>query len=391
MSEGRGIPLPGTNPPGISQRPMRQPLIMEHKKTDLQSDMQREIDVLEERNQSRYSSLLAATVILGLMIIAGIVVGFIIVGLQVHDTNNRVKNIQDEVNDVWSFLKKSNKEFNHDDDSYKYDFRKIQKLLEEVLWCTNKIKYQIVDVKNCTEHIKREVNDVKNCTTQIKEEVEEVKECTEHIKEEVEEVKECTDTIKSGVSNVTDSVNTLAKLPLSRILCHPQSNIDLPMETNVLISANLTDTEMFPTKSIGYNINSGEIKIRPPNIELHEQVIFHIQVRVLISEAGGSSSQEDGTYSLILSRSSDCVFGDCQDGIYSTTSRYLVDTATSGDALLWIELNTKINVDGSGATFYVFLRSNTGNGIINIDSNDASACATLWISLEALAPTFINP
>jgi len=244
-------------------------------------DLKREVDELEHRNQSRYHSILAAVIVLGLLIILGIVIGFIVLGLE----NN--------------------------------------------------------DVKKKVRHLKNDIG-------------------------------------------------ALQQFPLSRVLCGASSTINLPATTNVLISANLATSDQFPSTSVGYSSNTGEISIRSPTLESGEQVIIHIQARVLISEAGGPHANESSTYSLIMSTSGSCDFGDCDSGVYSTTGRYQTSNQLFGDNIYWLELNTKISVSGSDSSFFFFfLRSNTGNGVINTVSSDAANCASLWFSLQALTPSFV--
>ena len=284
--------------------------------------IRRQFEELEEKITEQFHSILAAVIVLGLLIIVGLVVGFVIVGLQ----GRNISKIKSEVEDVWS----SNR--------------------------------------------------------QIKNEVWEVKECTEQIKANFSEFEaNFTMDVEEAVMTVLDDFFP-QPLPVSRILCDHNGNIDLPASTNVLISSNLTNTDMFTTTSTGYDADTGQILIQSPQITDDQVVIVQFQVRVFIS-----SIDEDGTYSLILSTSDDCEFNNCPNGFYSTTVRFLVDSPEFSENGIWIELNTKIPIQ-TEQTYYVFLRSNSGSGIvIGSESGDLTACSALYISIEPVTSMFLLP
>lgn len=64
--------------------------------------VRRLVEEARKEETSHYHSLLIAIIVLGLLIIAGLVVGFIIIGLQTND----IDNIHSEVNDIWKALQK---------------------------------------------------------------------------------------------------------------------------------------------------------------------------------------------------------------------------------------------------------------------------------------------
>lgn len=370
---------------------MRQPM--------LNPDWREELDAYDSYNQKRYKSLLTAIVILGLLILGGIIAGFIVVGLEVRSIKNTVESTQDEVNSIWKFLKINDKR----DDR---DIEKLEKWVSLLIWKVGKLQEQLDVIQNCTEQIKVEVNNITDCS-EIEQDVEDILNCTLLIKDDlvdldgevntvkrrVDEVFECTEIIKTNLTTINDEVdvvnnhlNRMSKLPLARIICGTLEDIDLPTSVNVLISANMDATPQFPITSVDYNVDEGAIVFTAPNIATTEQVILHVQARVLVSDIEDSPS----TFAFIMSRSENCTFGDCDDGIYSTTAEYIENVSGFGTNKLWVELNTKINVDGSGIRLYFFMRSNQGGGTIRAGDNDASQCASLWLSFEALAPTFVD-
>lgn len=367
-----GIPLPGTVRPRVVVQRSPQPQYMYPHQEPLVRKS--ELHELEERNQNRYSSLMAAVVILGLLIIGGIIAGFIIIGLQTRNSNS---------NDGHS---------SSFDDDIERQLAKLEawqkKEFEQINIKLYKIFQEVWDVKECTLKLKKEVSGLENTTDAIKE-------CTVIIKEEVEDVKNCTLQIKDELNQVDDRTQTIKQdtqrmslLPIALLVCAPEELVNLTKNTNMLISNNLADRDEVPSTSTQYNKNSGEIRIRPPNLGTKENVPINIQVRVLITEAGGPDGTQDSTYELILSTSPNCTVGDCDAGIYSTSQEYVQTNPQFGNNKLWMELNTNINVQGSETAFYVFMRSVTGNGLILPGSNDASPCATLRISIEALTPIF---
>lgn len=411
MSEGRGIPLPGSEPPPSGPPPpsrslsfvqQRQPLLMgqpppsvapqpqvmwTRKKSDLEEDIMAEFYELDDRNQRRYNSILAAVIILGLLIIGGVVAGFIIVGLEVRDTRNRVKDIEHEVDSIWNAVGHNSNNHGHckpcDCKNNETD-KKLYAWISKLEYSIKAIKQKLVDIQNCTDQIKSEIVDVRNCTEQIKDDVIEVNSRTIQIKRDVDEVSECTDQIKGNVSR-------MSLLPASALLCEPANELRLPALTNVLISANLTSSSRFVRTSVGYNANIGEVFFRPPNLNTTQNLPIKLQIQVLISEAGGPNDDTDGTYVLTVSTSPNCQYGPgmCVDGIFSTTSRYLTTNKKFGEGNLIMTLNKVANVQGNkNVRFFVFLRSNNGNGFIATGTNSTSACASLSITVEPLTPIF---
>lgn len=389
----QGVPLPGTVRPRrviVHPTPMQEHVPLVHSHDDNHDFLHRELTELESRNQNRYCSLVTTVIILNLLVIGGIVAGFIILGLQTRDIRNDVSDIK--------HLLDGSSDSEIDDDSIKLLYKKLHAIFEEV-WDTNRcakeIKKQLVDVKNdtdsilnCTEQLKDEfglvkndTTDILNCTEQLKENVAVVNSRTVLIRQEVEDVSSCTEQIKEDLNNFPPR-----PLPISRVLCDPLQDIELPQDVNKLISTNLTNTEMFATTSVGYNPNSGAIIIRTPFINTTEVAVVQLQVRVLIRQI-----EEDSTFSLILSTSANCNFGDCADGFYSTTRRFDMEQPEFSESGLWMQLSTKLPVQ-TEQRYFVFLRSNTGSGkIFGDDTDDSTACAALYISIEPVAPLFLLP
>lgn len=341
-------------------------------KSDLEQDIQEQFDELEDRNQQRYHSVIAAVVIMGLLIIAGVVAGFIIVGLEVRDTRNRVKSIEHEVDSIWESLgggsgssnhkkssgsdhhhhhhkkhsdSKSKSSDNEDEDYKNYLYKK-----SFYDWM-QKLEYSVKDIKG-------QLNEIQNCTEDIK-------------------------------TNVSRS----SKLPASALLCQPQQEIRLPALTNVLISANLTSRNRFVRTSVGYSPVTGEVIFRPPNLNTTENLPIKIQIQVVINEAGGVNDTDDGTYVLTVSTSPTCEYGVnmCPDGIFWTSSFYKTSEPRFGGNVLIMNLDKVANVQGNAdVRFFVFLRSNGGNGVILPSTAATPPCAMLSITVEPLTPTFAS-
>lgn len=402
MSGPSGSPLPGTPQPppsGLFYRGPPPPPPQFQDMSEPFMDPGLELEDMEDANQQRYGSLLAAVVVLGLLILAAIIGLYIFTGIEMNRIKNTVNDNEDEIEKIWKFLIKNDRQ----DDK---DLEKLEKWVFLLLWKTSKIQDELDAVKNCTEQIKEELNNITDCS-EIERDVEDILNCTQIIKEElvdldgevntvkrrVDEVLECTEIIKTNLTTINDEVDTvnnhlnrMSKLPLARVICGALENIELPASVNVLISSNMDATPQFPITSVDYNVDEGAIVFTAPNINPTEQVILHVQARVLVSNIQDSGN----TFALIMSRSENCTFGDCDDGIYSTTAEYNDGVSGFGANKLWMELNTKINVDGSGIRLYFFMRSNQGGGVIRAGDNDASQCASLWLSFEALAPIFVD-
>lgn len=283
-----------------------------------ESSIRRQFEELEKRNTENFHGILAAVIVLGLLIIIGLVVGFVIVGLQSRD----ISKVKDEVGDIWNTLD---------------------------------------DVKDCTEQIKDDINDL------------------------IDNVGNITMAIEEIVDDALDDFFP-RPLPASRVLCAHANDIDLPNTVNVLISSNLTNTNMFTTSSIGYNVNTGAITVRTPEIESNQVVVVNFQIRVLIRDIDTGT-----TFSLILSTSSNCEAGNCPNGFYSTLSRFDDNNPLFSETAQWIELNTNIAIDTT-QRFFVFLRSDSGSGtVFGTETDDSTACAALYISVQAMTPMFAKP
>lgn len=363
-----GIPLPGSSSVVVQRQPLLygqppppQPQVMQlphyRTKSDLETDVQEQFDELEDRNQQRYHSILAAVVILGLLIIAGVVVGFVIVGLEVRDTRNRVKSIQHEVNSIWESLGGGGgaKKSSSSDDHKKHDSKSEDEDYKSYLYkksfhdWMHKLEYSVKDIKS-------QLDDIQNCTEDIK-------------------------------TNVSRS----SKLPASALLCEPQQEIRLPAATNVLISANLTSRNRFVRTSVGYNPVNGEVIFRPPNLNTTENLSIKLQIQVVINEAGGVNDTDTGTYVLTVSTSPTCEFGvnKCTDGIFWTSRVYKASEPEFGGNILIMNLDKIANVQGNtDVRFFVFLRSNSGNGVILPTTASTPPCAMLSITVEPLTPVF---
>lgn len=81
------------------------------------------VEIMREEETEHYHSLLAAIIVLGLLVLAGLVVGFVIVGIQISD----IDDIQSETNDIWKALQAQ------------------QAQLELILNCTQQIKANLTD------------------------------------------------------------------------------------------------------------------------------------------------------------------------------------------------------------------------------------------------------
>lgn len=288
----------------------------------------------EERENERYTSLLAAIVVLGLLIIIGLIVGFIIVGIQGKNTYDKTKDIDNEVEDIWS----SNKE----------------------------ILTQLAKIEANTEQILKDIADLEDNVGNISMAIEQI---------------------------VVDALDEFfpQKLPAAVYICGPQGSLTLPASENVLISGNLSKMSDFPETSFTYHPRNGRIEITKPNLESTETVSVSVLIRVFIDQAGGESGDTAGTFSLILSTSPNCKFEDCPDGFYSTLSRFDPNDPEFNENGLWMELNPQFTIK-TGLNFYVFLRSNNGNGFVrHTESGDVTPCAGLTISIQSMTDTFLIP
>lgn len=284
-------------------------------------DLRQQFKALEEKNSRRFNGLLAAVIVLGLVIIAGLVVGFIVIGLQGRD----VSDVKDEVGDIW-------------------------KTVSDILDCTQQIKADIADLGNTTGNITMEVEQI----------------------------------VEDALADFFPR-----PLPISRYLCAPANTLELPEEVNVLLSANLTNQNLpsFPSMSVSYNSNNGAITVNS-DLPDGQAVSIRVVIQVLISNAGSDSGDEEGTFSLIMSSSANCEFENCPNGFFSQLGHFDPNAKLFSDSGLIITIDRAFTVE-SGFRFFVFLRSNSGNGEVRGQENgDATPCATFSISIQAATPAF---
>lgn len=292
-----------------------------------------QFEELREENSERFTSLIAAVITLGILAIIGLIVGFIIIGIQGNNTYNRVKDIDSEVEDVWS--------------------------------SNSRIELELAAVKSCTEQIKEDIADLQNNT---------------NLTMTIEQI-------------VIEALNTFfpPPLPISGYLCAIANQIDLPNSENVLISANLTNLNLpdFPMAGVSYNSESGRINIANtlPN---NQAVSVQIKIRALINQAGGEDGNEQSTYSLIMSEDRDCEFEDCPRGFYSTIAHFDPNCLQFSDNDILIEIDQIFTIQSDdNFRFFVFIRSNNGNGrVLSSESGDATPCSAFSISIQSVAPSF---
>lgn len=194
--------------------------MMESSLEPLNGAIRNQFESLRKQEVEHYHGILAAVIVLSLLIIAGLVVGFVIVGLQTDD----VSDIKSEVGDIWDALKEQQAELD--------------------------------DIKLCTEQIKANISELQQNLTNIIEE--------------------------AVLAELEDFFPR--PLPLSRVLCDHEQDIPVPADAYVLISSNLTNTEAFPFTSIEYNFESGVIEVGSPNLGSDQTVIIQFEIRVFITE-----------------------------------------------------------------------------------------------------------
>jgi hypothetical protein len=271
----------------------------------------------------------------------------------------RGNDIEDEVDDIWHFIKKD-----------------LEPTLRLIL-----LNIAILDDK---------VDALQSTSDQILADTTIIKARVNEIELQLGDVETSLSILTTNVANINNSL--IGEMPPARVLCGQMSALDFsdfPADTPVNIGMELLDPERFPTSmlpggQIAYNADEGEFEVT--NMPDGYAVPLLIQVRVLLT-----NTAMDNTFRLmVVSNNTNCVLGSCPSSFLESRERYLSANQQFGTNTMEMKVSGTVNAR-NGDKFYVFMASKGAIGIIPASENeDSSVCAADFISFQPQTRMFFQ-